>query len=243
MLLGGYTMKKLLSVIVTVAMLISCISPSLVTFAADEPALVIADASFDPAARDAKATATVSIANNPGFCFGGFYLYYDSTKLEVKDGAITSLVGDAYTLEATYNVASGDKNPANALADAGVEASDDLVCVEIIVEGNDDYMLEDLFAVELNVIAELAEGETLTYGVVPGVGRNDAPYNANEDDVAFAKMIAPLWNAYNESESRVPMTDWYWTNDAKQRGFQNRTVQGGLFIRLLDKSGKLKLTK
>lgn len=185
-------MKKLLSVIVTVAMLISCISPSLVTFAADEPALVIADASFDPAARDAKATATVSIANNPGFCFGGFYLYYDSTKLEVKDGAITSLVGDDYTLEATYNVASGDKNPANALADAGVEASDDLVCVEIIVEGNDDYMLEDLFAVELNVIAELAEGETLTYGVVPGVGRNDAPYNANEDDVAFAAGVGTI---------------------------------------------------
>ena len=49
-------MKKLISVIVTVAMLISCITPSLVTFAADEPALVIADASFDPAARDAKAT-------------------------------------------------------------------------------------------------------------------------------------------------------------------------------------------
>lgn len=185
-------MKKLLSVIVTVAMLISCISPSLVTFAADEPALVIADASFDPAARDAKATATVSIANNPGFCFGGFYLYYDSTKLEVKDGAITSLVGDAYTLEATYNVASGDKNPANALADAGVEASDDLVCVEIIVEGNDDYMLEDLFAVEFNVIAELAEGETLTYGVVPGVGRNDAPYNANDDDVVFAAGVGTI---------------------------------------------------
>ncbi|MBR6650406.1 MAG: hypothetical protein IKL36_03240, partial [Clostridia bacterium] len=185
-------MKKLLSVIVTVAMLISCISPSLVTFAADEPAIVIADASFDPAARDAKATATVSIANNPGFCFGGFYLYYDSTKLEVKDGAITSLVGDAYTLEATYNVASSDKNPANALADAGVEASDDLVCVEIIVEGNDDYMLEDLFAVELNVIAELAEGETLTYGVVPGVGRNDAPYNANDDDVVFAAGVGTI---------------------------------------------------
>jgi len=51
----------------------------------------------------------------------------------------------------------------------------------------------------------------------------------------FVKMTDKLWDAYNESESRVPMTDWYWTNDAKMRGFQNRSVQGGLFIKLLEK--------
>ena len=49
----------------------------------------------------------------------------------------------------------------------------------------------------------------------------------------FKKMIAPLYAAYNESETRVPMTDWYYTSTAKMRGFQNRTVQGGLFISLL----------
>ncbi len=49
----------------------------------------------------------------------------------------------------------------------------------------------------------------------------------------FIKMIEPLWSAYNESESRVPMTDWYDTLNAKIIGFQNRTVQGGLFIKLL----------
>jgi len=53
----------------------------------------------------------------------------------------------------------------------------------------------------------------------------------------FEKMIAPLYAAYNESSSRVPMTDWYYTSTAEMKGFQNRTVQGGLFIRLLLEKG------
>ena len=57
----------------------------------------------------------------------------------------------------------------------------------------------------------------------------------------FERWIAPLWQAYNDSESRVPMTDWYFTSTAKLRGFRHRTVQGGLFIKLLDASGKMKV--
>lgn len=53
----------------------------------------------------------------------------------------------------------------------------------------------------------------------------------------FEKMIEPLWKAYNESESRVPMSDWYDTLTAKQVGFQHRSVQGGLFIKLLADGG------
>ncbi len=55
-----------------------------------------------------------------------------------------------------------------------------------------------------------------------------------ESPEEFAAFIAPLWQAYHESESRVPLTDWYDTKTGKQIGFQNRTVQGGLFIRLLE---------
>jgi hypothetical protein len=58
--------------------------------------------------------------------------------------------------------------------------------------------------------------------------------NSNSD---FAQMIAPLYAAYQNSETRVPMTDWYDTKTAKMIGFQNRTVQGGLFIRLLQQKG------
>lgn len=49
----------------------------------------------------------------------------------------------------------------------------------------------------------------------------------------FIRMVEPLWRAYHETESRVPMTDWYDTLTAKQIGFQHRSVQGGLFIKLL----------
>lgn len=57
----------------------------------------------------------------------------------------------------------------------------------------------------------------------------------------FERYIAPLWLAYNDSPSRVPMTDWYDTVSAHAIHFQNRTVQGGLFIKMLDASGKLKI--
>ncbi len=56
----------------------------------------------------------------------------------------------------------------------------------------------------------------------------------------FERYIQPLWLAYHKTESRVPMSDWFFTTTARQRGFQNRTVQGGLFIKLLLESGLMK---
>jgi hypothetical protein len=49
----------------------------------------------------------------------------------------------------------------------------------------------------------------------------------------FDALIDPTWRFANESPSRVPLTDWYWTQDAKQRGFQGRSVVGGLFMKML----------
>jgi hypothetical protein len=49
----------------------------------------------------------------------------------------------------------------------------------------------------------------------------------------FDALVDPVFNFLNESPSRVPMTDWYWTIDGTQRGFQARSVVGGVFIKML----------
>lgn len=53
------------------------------------------------------------------------------------------------------------------------------------------------------------------------------------DQETFQKFIDPLHKTFNESPTRVPMTDWYETTDAKQVGFQARSVVGGYFIKML----------
>ncbi len=49
----------------------------------------------------------------------------------------------------------------------------------------------------------------------------------------FEEFIAPLVKAYNDTETPMPLSDWYDTVSARAIEFRNRTVQGGLFMRLL----------
>jgi len=55
----------------------------------------------------------------------------------------------------------------------------------------------------------------------------------SESQADFTALVDPVYRFLNESTSRVPMTDWYWTHDGKQRGFQARSVVGGVFIKML----------
>jgi|KBSSwiStaDraftv2_1062776.scaffolds.fasta_scaffold01295_6 hypothetical protein len=49
----------------------------------------------------------------------------------------------------------------------------------------------------------------------------------------FEIIIEALEKFIQQSPSRVPLTDWYWTTDAKQVGFQARSVVGGVYMPLL----------
>jgi hypothetical protein len=63
-----------------------------------------------------------------------------------------------------------------------------------------------------------------------------------ESQEDFEKFINPIWEFLNDTPCRVPFTDWYETITGMQtdcmchsqrRGFRNRTVIGGIFIKLL----------
>jgi len=73
-----------------------------------------------------------------------------------------------------------------------------------------------------------------------------------KDREDFEALVEPLWKFYNYSPSRVPMTDWYWCHTGLHKSyfsktsqmdisFRNRTVIGGLFIKLLEYRGLMKL--
>jgi hypothetical protein len=49
----------------------------------------------------------------------------------------------------------------------------------------------------------------------------------------FEALVSPIYDFLNATPDRIPMTDWYWTLDAKKRGFQARSVVGGVFLKML----------
>ena len=55
-----------------------------------------------------------------------------------------------------------------------------------------------------------------------------------KDQAGFEQLIAPIYKFMNETPNRVPMTDWSWTLEPNQRGFQARSVIGGYFLKMLE---------
>lgn len=54
-----------------------------------------------------------------------------------------------------------------------------------------------------------------------------------DDDAYTADIYARCADMVSTTRQRVPVTDWYFTDTADQRGFQNRSVLGGFYINLL----------
>ncbi len=52
-------------------------------------------------------------------------------------------------------------------------------------------------------------------------------------DAAFQALFSGVYNFANRTPTRVPLSDWYWTVDGTQAGFQARPVVGGVYMRML----------
>lgn len=86
------------------------------------------------------------------------------------------------------------------------------------------------YGMPLDIRADYTKSDWLVWTATLASNRND-----------FEDFVAPLWENYNATKSRVVMTDWYDTVNANQVGFRHRSVQGGLYIKLLESTGKMKV--
>ncbi len=48
----------------------------------------------------------------------------------------------------------------------------------------------------------------------------------------FRALAEPVWTYLNETPSRTPFSDWYGTTDAAEQTFHNRSVVGGIFMKV-----------
>ena len=205
-------MKKLLSIIVTVAMLVSCMVPALSVSAADAKVagleVAVENVTFDPNSRDdvLTAKATVSIVNNPGFAEAVWYLYATNTEMkitEVKDVQDLADGENGMSIEVAKDKSTTLGNAVkNAFAAAGVATGSTVktaVVSMITADGESDVtytgdFLEVTFEIAKDK-ADIVEGDAFTFGLIPGV--DGVCYNVEGDEVVFAPLTGTV-TAYTD---------------------------------------------
>jgi len=55
-----------------------------------------------------------------------------------------------------------------------------------------------------------------------------------EDQDTFNKIVDPIWKYSNETQTRMPVSDWHETTDGKSVGMFARSVVGGYFMKMLE---------
>jgi hypothetical protein len=55
-----------------------------------------------------------------------------------------------------------------------------------------------------------------------------------DDRDSFARLSDPIWKFANETQTRMPVSDWHETTDGNAVGTRARSVIGGYFMRMLE---------
>lgn len=63
------------------------------------------------------------------------------------------------------------------------------------------------------------------------------------NEATFGEFITPLYQFYNETTDRVPLSDWYNTDSKTHVGFQARSVVGGFYMKMLAEKLKERIVK
>lgn len=93
-----------------------------------------------------------------------------------------------------------------------------------VIQKEIDFYLENMntYGLPLDQRADYTKADWIVW---------TASMTDNQED--FKQLTDPLYRFLNETQDRVPFSDWYDTKTARQVGFQARSVVGGVFMKML----------
>ena len=234
-------MKKLLSVLVIVAMLVTSIAPVLVVSAAGTGvAVASADITrYIDTSAEMTDLATVSLEQNPGVSTLHLLVYYDYNQVDISDVTPAAAYSDITSVSLNRrSTASAVKNFFTA---AGITPATNIRCADVTIENPDDDFTSvgELFKANFIVRADLSkatEGVSYDWGIIVAEALNVAgdevevvnshiqyKYNLNIDPYAPVIKEKTLTDAFTfclddvdvaEGATTVPLRFYSVNNEA-----------------------------